>query len=151
MPIVILILIAAGVVLLFSTQAEGEAVTQAQNTGEPLSNFAAAIGHAEGFFNAGTRPNRNNNPGDFILAPPATAYTDKSDGTYAIFDSVADGWQALEDELDLIRRGVSHNYTKTMTFEQMAQKYSPDGWQNWAANVSSFLAAGPKEQIGAYL
>jgi hypothetical protein len=135
---------------LFASQSQGEEVL-AQNTGTPLSPFADAIGHAEGFYVADSRSNRNNNPGDFILAPPASNYTDKSDGTYAIFDNVADGWQALEDQLDLIRRGASNNYTTVMTFEQMAQKYSPDGWENWAKNVSEFLGAQPKEQIGAYL
>lgn len=162
MPIALLILFVAAVALLFGTQASGEEVTQAENTGTPLSPFAEAIGHGEGFFNAGTRPNRNNNPGDFVLAPPATAYTDKSDGTYAIFDTVADGWQTLEDELDLWRRNASPVYKEWakslglsdishLTFNQLAQKYSPDGWQNWAKNVSSFLGAQPTEQIGAYL
>lgn len=142
-------IVAAGAAaFLFASQASGEEVTQ---TGTPLSPFAEAIGHAEGFFTAGSRPNRNNNPGDLILAPPATAYTSDSDGTYAIFDNAADGWQALEDQLDLIRRGASHNFNLLMTFNQMAQKYSPDGWQNWAANVARFLGAQPTEQIGAYI
>jgi hypothetical protein len=118
--------------------------------GRPLSPFADAIAHAEGFYIVGSRSNRNRNPGDFILAPPATNYTSNSDGTYAVFDTVDDGWQCLEDELDFIRRGVSH-FKDTFTFEQLAQGYSPDGWQNWAANVSKFLGAVPSEQIGKYL
>lgn len=133
-----------------------------KNTGTPLSPFAEAIGHAEGFFTPLTRPNRNNNPGDMILAAPATSYTDKSDGTYAIFDTSQDGWQALEDELDLWRRNVSPVYgafakslgvsqITQLSFNQIAQKYSPDGWQNWAANVASHLGASPDELIGAYL
>lgn len=119
--------------------------------GRPLSPFADAIGHAEGFFTVGSRSNRNRNPGDFILAPPASNYTSNSDGTYAIFDTIEDGWQALEDQLDYIRRGVSNNYHGAMSFEQMAQVYSPDGWQNWANNVSKFLGALATEQIGKYL
>lgn len=121
------------------------------NTGTPLSPFAEAIGYAEGFFTPLTRPRRNNNPGDFILAPPASNYTNKSDGTYAVFDNVQDGWQALEDQLDLIRRGASSHYNLDMSFNQMAAVYSPDGWQNWANNVASKLGASPEEAIRGYL
>lgn len=122
----------------------------ASSFGRPLSTFADAIAHAEGFYTVGSRSNRNNNPGDFILAPPASNYTSVSDGTYAVFDTVADGWQALEDELDMIRRGVSH-FKPMFTFEQLAQGYSPDGWQNWSVNVAKYVGATPNEQIGTYL
>lgn len=125
-------------------------VSVAGSFGKPLSAFADAIAHAEGFYTVGSRPYRNNNPGDFILAAPATNYTSNTDGTYAVFDSIADGWQCLEDELDLIRRGVSR-YKPTISFNELAQGYSPDGWQNWANNVAAYVGAGVNEQIGAYL
>src|SRR5689334_9920299 len=82
----------------------------AKSYGKPRSRFADAIAHAEGYYVPGSRPYRNNNPGDFVLAPPATKYTAKSDGTYAIFDTADDGWAALEDELNYIRTGTSHYY-----------------------------------------
>lgn len=144
-PIVAVLILA--VFFLLTSSAEGETVT----TGKPLSPFADAIAKAEGFYISGSRSQRNNNPGDFILAPPASNYTSKSDGTYAVFDNPQDGWQALEDQLDLIRRGASNNYQITMTFLQMAKAYSPDGFQNWANNVATALGANPAEQIGAYL
>jgi hypothetical protein len=131
-----------------------EAETKGTGTGggSPLSPFADAIAHAEGFYVTGSRSQRNNNPGDMILAPPANKYTAKSDGTYAIFDTAQDGWQALEDQLDFIRRGVSAHYTKTMTFFQMAETYSPgDGSTEWATNVASFVGANPNETIESYI
>ena len=146
---IILLLLGAGFLLAMNATA-GE--KQTPIAGGPLSSFAAAIAQAEGFFVANSRSQRNNNPGDLISGtPPASNYTDKTDGTYAIFDTVSDGWQALEDQLDLIRRGVSKYYSVTMTFDQMAQTYSPSGWQNWSKNVSAALGAATTEQIGAYL
>ena len=143
--IAILAAILGGAWLLANVSSIGE------NFGNPLSDFAKAIGTAEGFFVVGSRSNRNNNPGDFILAPPASNYTTKSDGTYAIFDTVQDGWQALEDQLDLIRRGVSSIYNVDMSFEEMGQHWSPDGWENWSLNVATFLKAQTKDRIGDYL
>lgn len=148
-----LVLVAGAILLLggsLLTQS-GEAASSA-DLGNPLSDFAKAIGYSgEGFGKPGARPTRNNNPGDMILAPPASNYTNRSDGTYAIFDTAQDGWQALEDEMDLIRRGVSKHYNTSMSFEQMAKVYSPDGWQNWANNVAKALGASPADSIGGYL
>ena len=154
MAIIILILGAGFLLAMNATAGESDTkvTTPVTGSGGPLSTFANAIGLAEGFFVSGSRPQRNNNPGDLISGvPPASNYTTNSDGTYAIFDNVSDGWQALEDQLDAIRRGSSNYYSTTMTFNQMAQSYSPSGWQAWAKNVSSALGAAPTEQIGAYL
>ena len=146
-------IVAAGIAIVLlgglATSAETEQLTQ--SFGKPLSDFADAVGHAEGVYTVGSRPYRNNNPGDMILAPPASNYTDKSDGTYAVFDSMQDGWQALEDQLDLIRRGASARYNPNMTFTDMAAVYSPQGNLAWAKNVSIFLGAAPGEKIGGYL
>ena len=149
--ILALVVAVLAALFLLSGVAFGENEKMNASFGKALSPFADAIGHAEGFFTSGSRPNRNNNPGDFILAPPATAYTNKSDGTYAIFDTAQDGWQALEDQLDLIRRGASGHYNANMSFIQMAQVYSPDGADNWAKNVADRLGASPEESIGGYL
>jgi hypothetical protein len=148
------IVIIAGAILLIGgsalTASSATGSGDAASSGKPLSDFARAIGVAEGYGKPGARPTRNNNPGDMIFAPPASNYTSKSDGRYAVFDNPQDGWQALEDELDFIRRGVSAHYKVTMTFFQMANVYA-EGDANWAVNVAREVGAEPSETIEGYL
>ncbi len=58
--------------------------------------FLQAVAREEGFYAVGSRPQRNNNPGDieygrFALAHGATG----SDGRFARFASAEDGFQAM--------------------------------------------------------
>lgn len=59
--------------------------------------FLEAVGREEGVYATGSRPNRNNNPGDieygrFAIAHGATG----TDGRFAIFPSLAIGYAAMK-------------------------------------------------------
>lgn len=118
---------------------------------EPGSPFADAIAHAEGFYVNGSIPQRNNNPGDFR----SWGHYPQVQG-YAAFPTAADGWKALEDELNLIRNGSSHVYKSSMSFRQMGALWAdaandPQGAANWSKNVAGFFEASEDEAIGTYL
>lgn len=134
---------------LFSSS--NEAAGGESGSGQPGSSFADAIAHAEGFYTTGSIPQRNNNPGDFRSWGGYPAVNG-----YVQFPTVADGWNALEEELNLIRSGTSHVYKPSMSFRQMAYLYAdgandPQGAANWSKNVADFLGASEDEAIGNYL
>ena len=113
----------------------------------PQSDFAAAIATAEGANVVGSIPYRNFNPGDLVGWP---GYPSDLNG-YTIFPDSASGWNALEEQLNSIRSGTSKYYTTGMSIQQMAQIWSPVGWQNWANNVAQVLDAQTSDPIGDYL
>ena len=110
------------------------------------SQFAAAIGNAEGVNVPGSLPARNNNPGDLRNWPGAPA--DASG--YSIFPTMQAGWDALETQLDAIRNGSSAYYNANMSIAQMGAIYA-DGDPNWAANVAAFLGTTSNAIIGPLL
>lgn len=58
--------------------------------------FVEAIARMEGFYTEGTRPQRNNNPGDIEAGKFATAHgATGSDGRFAIFPTAEAGFEAL--------------------------------------------------------
>jgi hypothetical protein len=64
-----------------------------------ISTWASAIAQFEGFNTAGSRPARNNNPGDLMYAGQPGA-TGKDSGGFAIFPDAPTGWQALYNQLN---------------------------------------------------
>lgn len=99
---------------------------------------------AEGFFVSGSRPARNNNPGDLEEEGDAGR-----DGPYAIFSSASigapytgTGWDALRRQWRLMLTGASHVYSLDMTFSEVAAKWdtgtNEDGsatWPDWLRNA----------------
>lgn len=110
------------------------------------SQFAAAIGNAEGVNVPGSLPARNNNPGDLRNWP---GVPHDANG-YSIFPSMQAGWDALETQLDAIRNGASAYYDASMSIEQMGQIYA-DGDPSWAMNVAAFLGTTTNAIIGPLL
>lgn len=103
--------------------------------------LAYAIAFAEGFFTAGSRPQRNHNPGD--LETDITGAGVGFDGPYVIYGSDSDGWAALTQQANLMFGG-SHVYNPSMTISQVAFHYAdgtddPQGAADWASNVASKL------------
>jgi hypothetical protein len=64
-----------------------------------ISTWAAAIAQFEGFNTAGSRPARNNNPGDLMFAGQPGA-VGKDSGGFAIFPDAPTGWTALYNQLN---------------------------------------------------
>lgn len=111
-----------------------------------LSQFAAAIAQAEGFNVAGSRPQRNNNPGDLTSWPGVPA----DSGGYSIFPDAQSGWNALEQDLNTIRSGQSGYIQTGMSIAQMGAAWA-GGDPNWAANVAAFLGTSTGATIGPLL
>lgn len=113
--------------------------------------FAEAIARAEGFYIAGSLPQRLKNPGD--LKVPGTR-TDPASGL-TVYESVDQGWQALYKQLGLIVSGRSSNFWPSMTIRQMGNVYAPAADRNipgaWAQNVANYLGVPVDTPLAAVL
>jgi hypothetical protein len=101
-----------------------------------ISRIADAIAFAEGYFAAGSRPRRNNNPGD--LERDLTGRAVGFDGPYVIYATAEDGHEALEHQVRLMFGG-SHIYKPSMTIAEIAQHYTATDQTIWARNVAARL------------
>ncbi len=113
----------------------------------PVQQLAAAIGRAEGFGVKGTKPTRYHNPGD-LRCPrgvkfPGQRGTDRFG--YAIFRRDADGWAALDAQINLIIDGQSHFYSANDSLEKLARAYATS--PTWVKNVAKALGVPPKTQL----
>lgn len=81
-------------------------------------NLLEAMAREEGFFVKGTRPARNNNPGDLEYGPFAHAHgATGSDGRFAIFPNAATGFAAM--------RALLLEHYSGLTIAQALNKYAP--------------------------
>lgn len=108
-----------------------------------IYDLAQGIATAEGFYEAGAFPERNNNPGDLVVVPgyeyPGQVGADQGK---AIFANEASGWGALFHQLRLIFTYQSSNYRPEWTFQQLAQVWTGgDNADTWAVNVASYVGA----------
>jgi hypothetical protein len=101
-----------------------------------VSRIADAIAFAEGYYAAGSRPRRNNNPGD--LERDLTGKGIGRDGPFVIYATPEDGREALEHQVRLMFEG-SHVYKPFMTIAEIAQRYTVTNRSEWAAAVASHL------------
>lgn len=77
-----------------------------------------AMAREEGFYVKGTRPNRNNNPGDIEFGPFAQAHGSiKSDGRFAIFPTSEAGFEAM--------KALLLKHYSGLTLEAALNKYAP--------------------------
>ena len=102
-----------------------------------IERIAEAIAYAEGFYVNGSRPQRNNNPGD-LTAPLGFSFIGH-DGIYVIFSTIADGWNALYKQVELILTNRSGIYSSSMTILDIARRYTTTAQNEWANNVASRL------------
>lgn len=80
--------------------------------------FMEAIARQEGFYVEGTRPNRNNNPGDIEAGKFSAAHgATGSDGRFAIFPDADSGFAAMRALLTIAYLGL--------TVEQALNKWAP--------------------------
>jgi hypothetical protein len=102
---------------------------------DPIKRTATAIAYAEGFFVAGSIPQRAHNPGDLKLQDeptlPGTAITQ--------FSSDDAGWTALYRQLWLALTGQSAYYYPDMTIADMARQWTATQQDTWASNVANHL------------
>lgn len=109
-----------------------------------ISKIADAIAFAEGYFAAGSRPRRNNNPGD--LERDLTGKGVGRDGPYVIYPTIQDGYDALELQVRLMFAG-SHIYKPSMTIGEIARHYTATDPEIWARNVASRLGVSTETRL----
>jgi hypothetical protein len=113
-----------------------------------IRKLGEAIATAEGFYIEGSRPNRNNNPGD--LTVDVTGKGIGKDGPFVIYANAQDGFEALYKQISEWLSGISSHISADMTISETARIYSPDGWIAWANNVANYLGVSidtPLNQI----
>lgn len=97
-----------------------------------ISSFSNAIAQGEGFnADSSNRPTRTMNPGDI-------GNTDTSSQSYA---SLADGWAALDHQVQIAMDGTSNVYNPNMTVAQFGATYAPGG--TLATNLPKLLGVSP--------
>jgi hypothetical protein len=110
-------------------------------------NVSTAIAKEEGFFTQGTRPQRNNNPGDIEFGFLTRKYgATKGDPRFAVFPSLDEGWNCLEC---LLR----YDY-KGLTISQAINKFAPGNENDTAQyikNVCLWTGLTPETVIDAYI
>jgi hypothetical protein len=141
----IIIAIAFGLLVL-----GGGAVAVSSLTGVPdslIASIAQAIATAEGFYSVGSRPQRDNNPGDMTadLIGKAVGF----DGPFPVYATVSDGWDNLYAQVRLMFSGSSH-YSPSMSLAQIGSIYA-NGDPNWSSNVASALNVTPDTTLNQLL
>jgi hypothetical protein len=139
----VIVIVAAIVLLALASSARAAMAAPGAPTAA-IGRFAQAIAAAEGYGTPGAIPTRANNPGDLFLGGTTIG------SGVTVFNSAADGWSALFNELVKIRDGRSGNYQVTMTIEDMGLEWS-GGDPNWAVNVARFLGVPGSTMIGTLL
>jgi len=109
-----------------------------------IDRIADAIAYAEGFYTAGTRPARNNNPGDLTM--DFGFPTLGMDGPFPIFATLEDGWRALKKQVSEILDNTSTIYNADMRIVDIAMHYA-NGDLAWAGNVAARLGVSPYTRI----
>src|SRR5271169_4369349 len=106
---------------------------------EKANELAEAIAYkGEGFGPPENLPTRCNNPGDLELGDVGYGV----DAGKTIYANLVDGWDAIDNECLLMLSGQqslhhSHIYNPTMTFLEVAEKYTgDDNAAQWASAVS---------------
>ena len=106
-----------------------------------------AMARQEGFLQKGTRPNRNNNPGDMEYGSFAKAHgATTSDGRFAIFPNALTGYRAMAALLRLHYAG--------MTIEAALNKYAPpveNDTNTYLQHVCEWANVSPSDLIDAHL
>ena len=108
--------------------------------------LAEAIAHQEGFFVAGSKPNRQNNPGDLRHAP-GESHEGMDPNAVGEFANAEEGWAALNRQLNLYA-------SRGLTIEQMIQEYAPPSENNSQAYlqaVCNLVSCHPTDLVSQVL
>lgn len=154
-----LLLLLAGIVLIFRKVAAAQPAPAGQNFDEGATDatapvtvnledkidlLARGITLAEGGDVPGSRPNRNNNPGDLEISGDLG----KDSGGYGIFSTRELGDQALRNQCRRILTGDSRFYSTSMTWQEVADLYDQGGDSStWLSNVISVCGMYPSQTV----
>jgi len=111
---------------------------------DPITlSLAAAIGLQEGYNVAGSRPARNNNPGDIKVTSSGSNNPNNypvDDQGHIIYPTSTDGFNALQSQTAHILNQNSNTYCgnpETVTLADVGSQYAAD--PNWANGVAKAL------------
>ena len=106
-----------------------------------------AMARQEGFYSKGTRPNRNNNPGDIEYGAFARAHgATGSDGRFAIFPNAAAGFAAMA--------ALLLRHYQGLTVAQALNKYAPpieNATNVYLSHVCEWAGVQPGDLIDDHL
>jgi hypothetical protein len=115
----------------------GGGVALVSGTDALIQKIAEGIATAEGYFVAGSRPNRNNNPGDLTLDLGFPSIG--KDGMFVIFATAEDGWNALRRQVSLMLSNQSQIYNSAMSIFDVASRYTTTDVAAWASTVAQYV------------
>jgi hypothetical protein len=106
-----------------------------------MKTFLEAIAQMEGFYVVGSRPQRNNNPGDLVYSSEAIRFgATGTDGRFAIFPDAETGWKALQGWFSVPARFDSSGNLiggyLGATIEQAINRFAPPSENNTAGYVA---------------
>lgn len=110
-----------------------------------IQRIAHAIATAEGFFVPGSRPNRNNNPGDLKGNYAGTAVG--NDAGFDVYATPDDGWAALYRQVTLWLTNKSHVANQDTTLYELSRLYTTTDQDAWLNNVASQLGVDPSTSL----
>jgi L-asparaginase II len=125
----VMVLLAVGYILLQM----GGSVDSSASGG--VQRLAQAIATAEGFYVAGSRPQRNHNPGDMTQDLIGKAIA--KDGFFVVYANDADGWANLYAQINLWLSGGSSHANAQSTISDLSGFYTTDNQSTWAINVAN--------------
>jgi|SRR5579872_4121908 len=122
-------------------------------SGDRMWDFCRAIAQHEGAAEAGSAPDRFNNPGDLSKGDEhgqeVSGYHRLPDGeNLIIFSTKAGGWMALQAKFQNILDGKSHVYSPAMSLTEIGSKYASD--PAWAKGVAEIFGVDPGQPFESY-
>jgi hypothetical protein len=114
-----------------------------------VEKIAYAIKSFEGWFE-GSVSQRNNNPGNLKYVGQFGAVGADDEG-HAIFDTFANGWNALKNQIRIAFTGQSHVYSPDDTFYTFFAKYAEGNARQYAEYVAEKLGVSPETKLGDLL
>jgi hypothetical protein len=142
-----MVIIAAAILLAaFAMYEAFGSLMKSTATDATVQKIAQAIAFAEGFYVTGSRPARNNNPGD--MTQDLIGKSTGKDGPFVVYATVNDGWANLYAQIELWLYGGSSHATSQSTITQIAGFYTTTDQSAWATNVANQLGVSIDTQIG---
>ena len=145
----ILALVVAGLGGLYIyDKSTGGSLTQGiESAFDPVNALAEAIATAEGFYVPGSRPQRDNNPGDMTVDIIGKGVG--NDGPFVVFANAQDGWDNLKAQIQKWFDGTSSHADSSSTIADLSSFYTNTQQSSWAQNVANALGVDVNTPISS--
>lgn len=143
------IAVAIGGILIYDQSTGGSLTQEIESAFDPVEALAQAIATAEGFYVSGSRPQRDNNPGDMTVDIIGKGVG--KDGPFIVYATADDGWANLKAQIQKWFDGSSSNADSSSTIADLSSFYTANDQSSWAANVANALGVNvdtPISQLG---